>query len=378
MKHSNGRDSRYSALLGSILLTAFSGLFSIGWAEPLKRAPRVVHIYPDIGEPSSFQRVAIAFAETVANDIGLIYDVRPAPLDPSLYSKTIDDILSEPDAPDYLLASNYRGTAPRTIKCVESAGVDLFLVGTGLKPALLQRGGGPRVRSERWIGEWVVDHERAGYKLAQQLIALARQAGATDVNVLALSGTHKSHTSKIRSAGLRRALEEDPDSHLAQEVNARLQSDVAALKTPHLLARHRMTNAIWSATDSMAIGAADAAHGQDLVIGGIGWTPRALEAIESGTLHVSLGGHFTMVGWALVLLYDHHNGFDFADGPSGTSRRAVLQPVSREGVSVVRDILDPAIWSSLNFTAFTKTHNPGRAEYDFSLEALLEEIRAAG
>ena len=51
--------------------------------------------------------------------------------------------------------------------------------------------------------------------------------------------------------------------------------------------------------------AAGKSPGKDVFIGGLNWDPPALDKVKDGALVTTVGGHFMIGGWALVLLYDY-------------------------------------------------------------------------
>ncbi|HEX8536538.1 MAG TPA: substrate-binding domain-containing protein, partial [Cystobacter sp.] len=150
-------------------------------------------------------------------------------------------------------------------------------------------------------------------------------------------------------------------------------------KTFLLLRRYPELQAVWAANDDLAMGALQALEeagrrpGEDVLVGGIDWTPEALEAVRAGRLVTSLGGHFLEGAWALVLLSDHHQGRDFASERLDWS--TAFLPATRANVAGYLELLARPDWEAFDFRAFSKAANPRLKHYDFSLQTLFAQRR---
>ena len=130
-------------------------------------------------------------------------------------------------------------------------------------------------------------------------------------------------------------------------------------------------NIVWSANDNMALGVVKAIEELDikgvLVVGGVDWDKAAREAVEQGTLHVSVGGHFLDGAWAAVLLYDYLNGVDFAN--EKTQFESPMVGMNHYNVQTLSPFLS-LDRQSLDFSQFSKSKNPLLKLYALDLHAI--------
>lgn len=108
----------------------------------------------------------------------------------------------------------------------------------------------------------------------------------------------------------------------------------------------------------------------EILVGSIDWSPSALEKIEEGVFTVSVGGHFLDCAWSIVMLCDHFLGHDF--GPKTALSSYVA--LTRENLNRYDLFFEEARWPSIRFSSFSKTRNPGLAEYEFSVDAILSSL----
>ncbi|MFY0582526.1 substrate-binding domain-containing protein [Cystobacter fuscus] len=220
----------------------------------------------------------------------------------------------------------------------------------------------------------VPDDVGAGERLVRMLVDAAHARGRSSpegpVRLIAIEGQLGDTSAKQRRLGLRQALSGAKDVELLQGVTAARRREESQRKTLLLLRRYPELQAVWAANDDLALGAARALEeagrhpGEDVLVGGIDWTPEALEAVREGRLVTSLGGHFLEGAWALVLLYDHHRGRDFAS--ERLDWRTAFLPATRANAAGYLEVLARPDWEAFDFRAFSKAANPRLRHYAFS------------
>jgi ABC-type sugar transport system substrate-binding protein len=375
---------RFLLLPPLLLLVGAPAVLACEPSPPPLSAPRPLRVvFLDVLQLENPWRTELLSAmRAAANDLGIDFVDHTVGHWPGEILEQARQIVRGPGKPDYLLVSLHRGIGPGVLELAERAGVPVFVISSGLLPADQARYGGPRQHFAHWLGQMMPDDVEAGRELAVLLLEAARaRAGAPDapVRLVALEGRRGDGAAMLREEGLRQALAGSANAQLLQGVSASWRQEVARRKTFLLRRRYPELQAVWAANDLMALGALkgleDAGAGGQVVVGGIDWTPEALEAVRDGRMVASLGGHFLEGAWALVLLYDYHQGHDFAS--ERLEWRTRLQPLTRDTVDAWLRLHLGMDWESFDFRAFSKAAHPGLARYDFSLQALLAQHGAS-
>ena len=348
--------------------------------------PSVVFLAPD---DSRFWRMVSDFMAEVAVDLDLDLEVVfDSGNHRYTYLQVAEDVLGRQDKPDYLVFMSKEHVTTRMLTYANEMGVKAFTFDTDIPAATKAALGVPRETLPNWIGHMVPDNVAVGRTITTVLEQQSQRLGlirpGQPLPIFALSGTLDSSAAKGRQRGLMDEVDANR-SKLLQLVDAQWDRQLAKDKSLVLLRRYPQVEAIWSASDGMALGAIEAVRlmgrrpGEDIVIGGVDWEPEALEAIRSGELAVSLGRHFMGGGLALLLLHDYHYGFDFADDTSPPVLSYHLKPATIDNVDVVEQIMDHENWRNVDFGRFSRTDSekPGRQQsadelLDGFAEALLE------
>ncbi|WP_375769277.1 ABC transporter substrate-binding protein [Archangium gephyra] len=316
-----------------------------------------------------------------ASDLGIELTHHPVGHWPGDILERARQVMTGPGKPDYLLVSIHRGIGTRLLELSQETHVPVFVFNSGLLPEDAARVGGPRGHFPLWLGQLLPDEEDAGQLLARLLLEAATRGRApgSPVGLVAIEGRLGDSSALRRTAGLGRAVAAWEGASLLQGVSASWDAEQAWRKAALLLRRYPQLQVLWAANDNMALGALRAAEeagrrpGEDFWVGGIDWTPAALQAVREGRMVTTLGGHFLEGAWALVLLHDYHRGRDFAS--EGLDWRTAMAPVSRDNVDALLQWLEERDFESIDFRAFSKAANPALTHYDFSLRAVFAQRR---
>ncbi|MDH0745075.1 ABC transporter substrate-binding protein [Pseudomonas sp. GD03842] len=234
--------------------------------------------------------------------------------------------------PDYLVFSNELNVAPEILRLSRGSGVKLLAVNNTFTADQLSILGDLRTRYPDFLGSVVANDEEGGYLVAKRLIeSRPSNASGQPVEMLAFSGTNTTPVSLQREQGLYRALAEHPEVRLRQIVLGGWRRDRAYEQAQVLLKRYPAISLIWTASDLMAFGVIDAVGesgkrpGVDVSLGTVNDSTAALQALVQGQLSVVVGGHFTLGGWALVLLNDYDRADSRTRSPIGTWRVRAMQ-----------------------------------------------------
>jgi len=303
------------------------------------------------------------------------------------HAKAVDvarDIAARPSQrrPDYVLLGNEGGFGAACVRILDGAGVPVLMVFSGISD-LSQRklSGAPREKYKLWLGSLEPRADDAGYVTAKALIEKGRAAGWTakgeSLRMVALSGDKLTPSSLLRAQGMRRAVAEAGDVVLEQEIFSGFDRERAAEQMPWLLRRYPKTRLVWAGNDLMAFGAMDAVRsrnlvpGQDVLFSGINTSSHALDALRSGELSALAGGHFMLGAWALVLVYDHDHGRDFAQTESVEMVQPMFSLFSPQQAARFSQLYGDGRFDAIDFKRFSKFHNPQLKRYNFTFQQLL-------
>ncbi|KRP58576.1 ABC transporter substrate-binding protein [Pseudomonas trivialis] len=339
------------------------------WAA-MAQASSVVFLNPGMSTEAFWVNYA-QFMQAAATDLGLDLRVR--------YSERIADTtlaqareaLQGNVRPDYLVLVNEQYIAPQILRMAEGSGVKLLIVNNALTADQAQMMGSHQ--HPDWIASLVADDEQAGYLM---LIDLLRQYGpvppGASIDLLAFSGTKTTPAAQLRERGLHRALAEHPEVRLRQLVYGEWSRQRAFEQATQLFKRNPQTVLVWAANDEMALGAMQAvqtggrAPGKDVLFSAVNSSPEILQARLDGRLTTLVAGHFTLGGWAMVLINDHAKGVDL-DAHGGRDRQAALFQLI--DASQARHLLGPPM--AVDFHALSAVGKPASYRYPFSLQLLL-------
>lgn len=323
--------------------------------------------------------------QTVASSLGIAFEVQYAQRE---HLKTLEiarEMVARPRErrPQYVVITHDYAVAGELLRILDGAGVKTFLAYSTIPQG--ERGdiGAPRGKYKGWLGSLEPKAEDAGYLTARALIAHGRKAKVTGpdgkLHMLAIAGDRSTPSSINRNRGMRRAVEESPDVVLDQEIYAAWAREKAAEQSEWLFQRHPHARLVWAGNDLMAFGAMHSWEkrggrpGHDAWFSGVNTSTEALEAIKSGRLTSLAGGHFITGAWALVMLYDYHNGRDFRDEGLELERSMFIEFTPQLADRYLERF--GRGFSGVDFRRFSKTLNPKLKLYNFSFAQFLEPHR---
>ena len=333
---------------------------------------------------SDFWNTVTSFMKAAGNDLGIDITVHFASTDRrhmETYFEFKNDI-AEKKIPDYLVMAYVRGgTTERIMKMAKDANVKVIIFNTDIPEEDRKKIGKPRGKFPNWIGHIFPDDEKAGFDLADILIKSASKGLASKdgkIEVVGISGDRLSSAALLRNKGLELAVKKNKQV-LRQVIYADWVRENAQKKTETLLKRYPNTRVFWSASDSMSLGIIEGIKnsnkvpGKQIVTGGVDWMPDALNAISDGRMSASIGGHFMEAGWVMVMLYDYHNGKDFANS-EGISFESRMNIIHQDNIADYQKYFKDRNWEKIDFKKFSKVLNPKLKKYDFSLDAILKDL----
>lgn len=321
-------------------------------------------------EGSPFFSKTISIMRAAALDLGLELEIVNGNDDRLIFREQADAIFSREALPDYMIMVNERHSIIPIMVRADKLGIHTIVFNGGFSPREFNALSSGPTALQHWIGQILPDDHQSGRLLAQMLIEQARAANAYDkdgvIQVIGISGALSSKAGEERTLGMQSYVDEQDDVLLQQVVNVDWNQDEARIKTFKLLRRYNDVSVVWTAADTLALGAAEAivrnrqTPGVDVFTAGVDWLPIAYESIRSGALSGSVGGHIYDGAWALVVIYDHIRSHidSFVD------ERTQFQWADRNNLDTVEKLLDPKQWRQFSYSAHTKS-NSQKSHFNF-------------
>ncbi len=320
--------------------------------------------------------------QAAAHSLGMTFEVQYAQREPLKTLEIAREMVARPAGkrPEYIVVTDDYSVADRLLAIIDPAGVKTFLAYSSIP--VDQRGGigSPRGKYKGWLGSLEPQAEDAGYLTARALIERGKREKAFGpdgkLHMLAIAGDRSTPSSINRNQGMRRAVAKAPMVVLEEEVYAAWARENAAQQAESLYRRYPEVKLVWAGNDLMAFGAMAAWEkrggkpGVDAWFSGVNTSTEALEAIKSGRLTSLAGGHFITGAWALVMIYDHHHGRDFAD--EGLELR---RPMFAEFTPLLADRYIERFsggFDGVDFSRYSKVKNLKLRRYNFGFAQLLE------
>ena len=353
-------------MLKALCLSVWLGLSLVSGAQ----AASVVFLNPGNADETfwvSYSR----FMQGAAQNLGMSLRVEYSGRDRQRVLHQARQALQGPQRADYLVLVNEQYVAPQILRMAQGSGVKLVIVNKALtadqKQLLDARA------DSGWVASLVADDEQAGYLMLTDLL---RQHGPVapgqSLDLLAFSGAKNTPAARLREQGLYRALAEHPEVRLRQVVYGAWSRQRAVEQATQLFKRYPQAALVWSANDEMALGAMRALHdsgrvpGQAVLFSAVNSSPDILQARLQGRLTTLVAGHFTLGGWAMVLIHDDAKGVAI-DAHGGRDRQqALFQLIDTDQA---KRLLAPTL--PVDFRALSAVGKPASYRYPFSLQLLL-------
>ncbi|MFV7430951.1 MULTISPECIES: ABC transporter substrate-binding protein [Pseudomonas] len=309
------------------------------------------------------------FMQAAADDLGMTLHVEYSERRADLALTQARAILGGPQRPDYLVLVNERYVAPEIIRLSRGTGVKLFLVNNGLTASQARSIEAQPDKYAELLGTLTANDEQAGFEMLHQMVAqLPRDSGPVDL--LAFAGVKTTPASQLREEGMRRALADFPQVRLRQVVYGGWSRQRAYEQAQQLVERYPATRLVWSANDEMAFGAMQAFEeagrkpGRDVLFSAINSSPEALHARIDGRLSVLMGGHFTLGGWAMVMLHDDAQGLAVNRDGLREHRIPVLQSIDQAKATRWLKLLERPDYG-IDFQHYSAEGRPPDYQYPF-------------
>jgi len=322
-----------------------------------------------------FWGIAHNFARATAKDLGINFKViYVKKANRYTYLHALESAFTDTVKPDFIIAHFFNTTVIDTLNFSKKYDIPMFMVNSAISR---EEKNDKYLRNiyPNFLGHMFPNEVQAGYLLAQYLIQKQKMNHPNQIiNVVGITGHRETSVTHERNEGLRKAAHEE-NAIIKQIAFTDWSGDMAFRLSQRLIFRNDDLHVFWAASDSMSISikksVLESNKESQIITGGIDWTKDAIKRIKSGKLDASVGGHFTEVGFALVLLYDYMKGKDFYEELGGTIKTE-MSLLTKENIDKYYKLLTEQNWENIDFTKYSKTLNPKVKKYNFSFETLIE------
>ena len=334
--------------------------------------PHVVFLNP--GEPvdrgkGMFWPLTARLMGVAAKTFGMQLEVLYAERDHLLMLRQAESVAQRTDLPDYIVMVNEKQAAVKMLQMFEGLPTKILLIHNDMTAEQRVEIGNEREQMNHWIGTVTTDEEQGTYRMMKELY---RQLGSSEPQVIGITGERGTQVSLRRAQGVRDYMLESGRGRQLQLAFGNWGADDAESKADVLLARYPQANIIWAANFSMALGALRSvqATGSQVLVGSTAVAPYSMLSLAEEGMAVSLGSHFFIGAWAMVLLYDCHYGLDFKARGGARQSLDYLSIINSDNASRYYQIVYEET-DTLDFSLFSKHLHPSPGSYNFSLAPLM-------
>ncbi|WP_127714039.1 ABC transporter substrate-binding protein [Halobacteriovorax sp. HLS] len=342
-----------------VIITIVFLIFSL--SSFAQKYPRVVFVSPDPkNSENEFWPTTYSHLIKSASDLGVELEIIYTNSHHSFYMEAIRQLVQRPIAtrPQYFIGLPYKYFELDILSLLQKADIKAFFVNMDIDPSGRKKIAKPREIFKNWIGHFYPDDYDAGELITREVA----KACSINKNIIAITGNHLSYASLQREQAFK-DISKEYHLKLQQVFSASWKKANVEKMIPHIELRYPTTCGFVVASDSMAEGVIENSK-RSYHICGIDWTSNGFKLIEKGKLLCSAGGHFLEPAFALVALFDYHNGIDFKNDLGVTYKTPFAIATKKN----VRSILQTFYGNKkkLNFKKFSKFYSKHK-KYNFKL-----------
>lgn len=330
--------------------------------------PSVLFVNPSLISDPFFMQVE-ALARIAAHQLDLDLTIINGDANRLLQQQKLADYLQK-HKPDYAIVQPYTGAGVQLMELLAKYPVKIVTLEHMWQPEEMPKVGRPGEHYPHWLAELYFDNVQASLQLT-----LALQQACPDADqLIGINGMINYETDR-RAEGVYQAMRQRGGT-VHQLVNGKWDRQLAGTQSQQLLRRYPQSRLIWAASDWMALGVLDMldpATASQYCIGGFDWIPDVQKAIAQGKIQASVGGHFTMAAFALVLIYDHVHGKLVPPIPDVPLLQ--LDILTQRNLAAYQPLLRAGQWQQVDFRQFSMKHNPSQQHYNFSVQAALKQLK---
>ncbi|MBU3003669.1 ABC transporter substrate-binding protein [Paraglaciecola arctica] len=315
-------------------------------------AVRVILIIPD-KEGAAFWDMVYQASFASAKSLGMSLEVIYGGDNRFTTLAIIEDIVTQPSQPDYLIFRPYHGNTANVFDTIEAKGIDFVTLEQAFADNETTELLKPKQKYKHWIGEVAYDNVSGGALLLKALIdAHLSQHPDIKPSITGIGGNFD-YLSRTREQSLN-ALYRRNDIDLNQIFPTYWDPQNIATNFETILKRYPHTNIFWCASGQLTLKTLQQYQllsNKPTVIGGFDWLPEALLKIQQGELTASVGGHFLMGAIAMTKIFDYQHGVDRF---SNHNALYDFEVINKNNVTEYLDVVQHQKWQKVDFGKFSE------------------------
>jgi ABC-type sugar transport system substrate-binding protein len=333
----------------------------------------IAFIVPDKQE-HAFWQLVVDVAQSVALDHNIRLDVHYSDTNRFASRSAIAAITQQADKPDYIIYRPMQGTVLDVFNIIESSKIPFITLEQGFSEAELREIGQPQKKFKYWLGAVQYDDEAGGAQLTAALEKQYRKNNADKTMFITGIAGGFEQVSMARQANLKKIPKRAGPIVLNQIFPMSWSIESINENFPAIYERYPNTNAFWTVADSFALAIieqldmANAAN-KDILIGGFDWLPAAIDKIQTGEMTASVGGHYLMVGKALLNIIEYHHGNNIF---LQTSKAESYELIDQDNVDLYQAFIKKAPWPEIDYRQFSSHFNSQKKPLEFTTANLLK------
>jgi ABC-type sugar transport system substrate-binding protein len=332
----------------------------------------IAFIVPDKKE-HRFWQLVVDVAQSIASDQNIKLNVFYSDTNRFASLSAVQAITEMADKPDYIIYRPMQGTALNVLQILESSKIPFVTLEQGFSAEELLTIGEPQKKYKYWLGSIQYDDEEGGAQLTQALFKHhQRNNPDKPMYVTGIAGGFE-QVSVARQASLKQITKRSGPIIVNQIFPMSWSIDNIKQNFPAIYGRYPQTNAFWCIADSFALavieqlGIANSSD-QNILIGGFDWLPEAIDKIQTGEMTASVGGHFLMVGKAILNIVEYHYGNNVFLNANQVEKYEVID---QDNVKVYQPFMKKAPWPEIDYRQFSSRFNPQKKPVKLSMANLI-------
>jgi ABC-type sugar transport system substrate-binding protein len=267
-----------------------------------------------------------------------------------------------------------QGNAVAVVDLLESKKIPFVTLERGFRDVEAIEIGKPQQKYKHWLGAVSYDDQAAGALLTSALYKQhVKNKPLEKMYITGISGLFD-RVSLARQSSLEKLYENSGNIFVNQVFPMSWELKNVKENFPAMYRRYPNTNAYWCVADSFCLTVIEqlkslnSTPDKKILVGGFDWLPSAIDKIKTGEMTASVGGHFLMVGKALLNIIEYHHGNNVF---LTNTRLENYELLDQNNVDEYQPFLKKAPWTDVDFRQFSSVYNKEKKPIALSIANLM-------